>query len=378
MTKQHEYEQRAQTQQHPLFPDSVPDPRQWSRYVPGTIEQRSPLYQQYTQGIATDPPLQALLALVDHHQPLPITFYCAVNYLLLGQPAHPLADFYPLLRKQPRPAREVYPIFRAFCLEQEQALRALLPTLRLQTNEVTRCANLLPAFYRIYRRGGQAPLALIEVGASAGLNLLWDHYSYTYVHPLSTGGQGTSRVGDSMATVQVHCTLEGQHVPDLPGQMPPIARRIGLDLHPLDIHREEDVRLLRACIWPEERHRYALLDAAIATANQHPFDLLAGEAAALLPEILETIPWEQTICLWHSYALRQGPEEARDRLQDVLTHASLRHTIYRVSLEMEPGEWDAPRLELFTYRQGLCVGYDLLATCDVHGTTMRWRSPMIV
>ena len=105
-------------------------------------------------------------------------------------------------------------------------------------------------------------------------------------------------------------------------------------------------------------------------------ELFAGNAADLLPAMLEGLPWDQTVCLWHSYALRQGPAAVRERIQQVLIEQSLRRTIYRVSLEMEPGEWDAPRLELFTYQQGRCVSYDWLATCDVHGNEMRWRSPL--
>ncbi len=359
-------------EQSVLFPEPTHDPRHWGNYVPGTMQRLSPLYQQYAQGMTEDAPMQALLALVNTDQPLPITFFSAVNFLLLRDQTHPFADFYPYLREQPRSAEAAYPFFRNFCLTHEEELRALLPTMRLQTNEVTRCANLLPAFHLIFRRGGHVPLVLIEIGASAGLNLLWDQYSYTY----HTQTDEQFWVGASSVPVQLHCSLQGPHIPDLPEQMPPIAKRVGLDLHPLNLTAEQDVRWLQACIWPEEVHRYALLDTAIAQARLQPPELLAGDAAELLPSVLEACPWDQTVCLWHSYALRQGPVAVRERIQQVLTEQSLRHTIYRVSLEMEPGEWDAPRLELFTYHQGRCVSYDWLATCDVHGSDMRWRSPL--
>ncbi len=360
------------TEPHTHFLEPSRDPRHWESYVPGTMQRLSPLYQQYAHGMTDDAPMQALLSLVDTDQPLPITFFSAVNFLLLRDQTHPLADFYPSLREQPRSAEAVYPFFRNFCLTHEEELRALLPTMRLQTNEVTRCANLLPAFHLIFRRGGHVPLVLIELGASAGLNLLWDSYGYTY----QTETEQAYWVNASSAPVQLHCTLQGPHVPLFLTQIPPIARRVGIDLHPLDITSEQDVRWLRACIWPEETHRYTLLDAAIAQAKQHPPELVAGDAADLLPAMLEGLPWDQTVCLWHSYALRQGPVAVRERIQQVLIEQSLRRTIYRVSLEMEPGEWEAPRLELFTYHQGRCVSYDWLATCDVHGSQMCWRSPL--
>ncbi|HEU5375666.1 MAG TPA: DUF2332 family protein, partial [Ktedonobacteraceae bacterium] len=123
----------------------------WLSYVAPTLR-RSPLYAHLYEQMQQDPHLFALLALIDPTQPVPVLFFSAVNFLVLQEPTHPFVHWYPYLLPTPRKPEEAYPTFRAFCLEHLDALRALLPTSRLQTNEVRRCANLLPAFELVFQR----------------------------------------------------------------------------------------------------------------------------------------------------------------------------------------------------------------------------------
>ncbi|HEY7356232.1 MAG TPA: DUF2332 domain-containing protein, partial [Ktedonobacterales bacterium] len=133
----------------------------------------SPLYARLCRGIASDPQVLTLAAAVPPGQPTPNLLLAAVHYLLLQGIGHPLAAFYPSLTSSPDPS-DAYPAFQSFCLEYASDIRALLLSRRVQTNEVARCACLLPAFELVSRQTARAPLALIEIGASAGLNLLWD------------------------------------------------------------------------------------------------------------------------------------------------------------------------------------------------------------
>jgi hypothetical protein len=183
------------------------DPRGWLRTILPTLG-RSPLYQAFAAGMADDADMVELLHRVDKEQPLLILFFTLVNFLLLRDRDHPLAQCYPALSARPRPAQDAYPSFRDFCLSHREELWQWLPQVRLQTNEVTRCACLLPAFHLVHRRGGGKPLALIEIGASAGLNLNWFRYGYTYQPMLAVGHQD--------APVQLHCALQGDHIPDFP------------------------------------------------------------------------------------------------------------------------------------------------------------------
>src|SRR4051794_20986162 len=152
----------------------------WNPFIREMMERLSPLYHHLSQQMERDPDLLVLESLVERHQPCPITFFAAVNALLLRDHTHPLAGYYPSLTAFPHPAGEAYPAFRAFCLSHRQELQTMLPQMRLQTNEITRCANWLPALEIVSMRGDRKPLSLVELGCSAGLNLLIDHYSYRY------------------------------------------------------------------------------------------------------------------------------------------------------------------------------------------------------
>jgi len=122
-----------------------------------------------------------MLTLAAHARSTPESSFLltAAHYLLLGGEEEAVAAFYPSVAGEARGEGDPYPLFRDFCLEHAEELRTLISTRRVQQNEVRRCAQLLPAFGLVAERVG-SPLALVEVGASAGLNLLFDRYSYDY------------------------------------------------------------------------------------------------------------------------------------------------------------------------------------------------------
>lgn len=186
---------------------------------------------------------------------------------------------------------------------------------------------------------------------------------------------GIVSAGEKSSPVQIRCTLQGDHVPPLPPSMPVIERRTGIELAPIDIFNEEETRWLYAFNWPEEREHSRLLRAALQLARQSPPPLLIGDAREHLPELLASIPPQTTICLYHSYALLQGPAAVREEILQLIAGHSRQRDLYRVSLEIDPVNWNAPRLELFTYRQGALVEQEWLANCTVHGDTMEWRLP---
>ncbi|GHO50902.1 DUF2332 domain-containing protein [Ktedonospora formicarum] len=380
---QHEYEAHKTEQMESIAHarSAILDPRHWGHYTMKAFAQISPLYETFAQHLVGDHEMEALVALVDPNQPILVTFFTAVNVLLYGEPDDPLAAFYPSFTPSPRPVGEVYPFFRDFCLRHQEALRQMLPTMRLQTNEPTRCANLVPAFEKVFRLGHRRPLAMIEIGCSAGLNLRWDQYRYYYLQandPQKGQPWVVSTFGNPFSPVLIQCTLEGEQRPPLPHgiTMPPIAQRVGIDLAPLDINKEEDQRLLSACIWPEEVARHQLLRNAISMARkEHPLPIITGDACEVLPELLEALPPEVTPCIYHSYALEQGPVQVRDQILALVQEASATRDLYRVSLEMNAAQWNAPRLELFAYHGGSLARYSHLADCSVHGERMRWLAP---
>jgi hypothetical protein len=126
--------------------------------------------------IASDQDLLRLAAEAPQGQPVPNLLLGAVYYLLHQQPDSELASYYPSLTNSAQTFTEVYPCFRQFCLAKRAIIVDLLHTRRVQTNEVRRWAYLYLAFSHVFELGIGMPLSLIEIGTSAGLNLLWDYY----------------------------------------------------------------------------------------------------------------------------------------------------------------------------------------------------------
>jgi hypothetical protein len=342
---------------------SIDDPRNWLSFIPATLKD-SPLYSELWKHLKTDEELLSLVDLIQKDQPNIVTFFTAVNFLLLREPQHPFALYYPYLHQAGAPPlSEAYSFFREFVLAHDAELRSLLPTARLQTNEVTRCSNLLPAFSLAYQRGGMKPLNMIEVGSSAGLNLNWFRYGYHY---------GSIIVGDMASPVQIACELQGDPLPPIPENLPPVASCQGIELFPRDIFDEEDMRWVRAAIWPEEHARHLMLDAAIKFARQGDLHLHEGDACNLLPALLEAIPEHQTAVVWSSFAVNQGPVEVKECIDLQIQEASHRTPIYRVALEFALEKQAGPRLELSEYQGGQIVKQELLARCAVHGERMTW------
>src|SRR5712691_3822934 len=133
----------------------------------------APFYDRLARGIAGDPELLTVAAHTRSGQQAPLLLLAAVHYLLLGGADHALGAFYPsVTHRTAAPPGDPMPAFRAFCRDHRDALIELVSTGLVQPNEPRRCTFLLPAFATVARLAGGRPLALIEVGASAGLNLL--------------------------------------------------------------------------------------------------------------------------------------------------------------------------------------------------------------
>lgn len=323
--------------------------------------QVSPLYERLSFGIAQDPELLALAAYTQPGQPVPNLFLAAVHFLLLQGSQHPLAAYYPSLCPATSLAADAYPSFRSFCLKHREKILELISTRLVQTNEVRRCACLLPAFALVSALGHGRPLALVEVGASAGLNLLWDHFGYEY----GTGRQ----YGDPRSPVQIGCTLRGHRRPPLPGALPPVATRLGIDLRPIDVCDPDAALWLRALVWPDEGGRAALLQQALRVAQQHPPRLLAGNVLEQLPAALATVPADETLCVFHTHTMNQLSAEARASLAALLKEGAVARDLYRISIEWLGQEH--PQLECVAFESGVQTE-SLLAHCGSHGEWLEW------
>ncbi len=325
----------------------------------------SPFYVTLCRRIAAD---RELLALAAQATQTPVTklFLGAVHYLLLRDPsaplAKPLAAYYPDLTAHPDPG-DPMPAFRAFCRAYREDLIALLQTKLVQTNEVSRCSLWLPAFTWISCHHPDRPLSLIEVGASAGFNLLWDRYGYDF---------GTGRVyGQEESPVQLHCELRGSRLPPLPDDLPVVAARVGLDLNPLDGGHPDDLLWMRALIYPEQQDRVTLLERAAAVLVADPPRLQAGDALETLPAALAATPADTIVCVYHSFTVQQFSEEARDRLTAILAEAAGDRQLCHLSIEGDGRDEPYARLRITDYTEPVPREH-AYAACQMHGRWLEW------
>ena len=229
---------------------------------------RAPLYAHLSLAASHDPTAQLLLQHAPEEQQIPVLFFAAVHHLLLSGRGAELAAHYPNLSAH-RPAVDPAPTFLSFVHEHTEQITQLVSTRSTQTNEVGRCAQFLPPFGILEREVGA--LAHIDVGTSAGLNLLLPRYQYHFEPGGVVGGQ---------SAVSIVCATKGP-VP-VPPAMPRVVYSVGVDASPINVLDDEEVRWLEACVWPDQADRFARLVAAIELGRLAPPDVRTGDAVESL------------------------------------------------------------------------------------------------
>jgi len=203
---------------------------------------RSQLYEQLALAVAGDDVVLSFLERLPVAKRQPNLLFAAASYLLGSPPEHTS--------------------LRALVSERPDELADVMPTRRTPTNEAARCAVLLPALALL-----PPPLALLEVGAAAGLTLIPDVYSYDY--------DGHRVAGSDPEAPLLSCRPLGS-VP-LPGRAPEIAWRAGIDLNPFDLNDDDDMAWLSCLLWPGEADRAERLHGAIAAARRQSPRIYRGD-----------------------------------------------------------------------------------------------------
>ncbi|PBB06275.1 DUF2332 domain-containing protein [Salimicrobium humidisoli] len=319
----------------------------------------SPLYRELSLKIAEDEDILDLCTEVEKSQPIPNLLFGAVHYLLLKGTEHELKDYYPSLVDFPKRDCYLYRIFKDFCLENKEEIKVILKNNIVQTNEVRRCAYLFPVFSYIYAQT-QKPLSLIEIGTSAGLQLLWDQYAYSY------GTEETYGKKDSAVHLESK-VREGRISEHLLNDVPPVAERIGVDLNIVDVTVTEEKLWLEALIWPEHADRRRNFLRAAGKLQQHPLSLLEGDGVSLLPEIAATMPEDSTLCIFHTHVANQLPEEKKSRLEEYVKDISERRQVFHIYNNMNDR-----RLHVDHVLKGKATTHTLGDT-DVHGRWFDWK-----
>jgi len=209
-------------------------------------------------------------------------------------------------------------------LRMGDAVAAIAARRQPHPDETGRCAVLYPAVAEAARRVGAEAVGLVDVGCSAGLNLIVDRVAITY-----SDGQS---VGDPSSPVQLSCSLVG-HRPVPPTALPEVVARIGVDLDPLDVSDPEDARWLRACLPPDRPERIARLETELALAAAAPPLLLRGDPVDLLPDAIAQVPAHALPVITTTWALSRFSLERRWRFLHRLDEAATDRAVAWVSVE---------------------------------------------
>jgi hypothetical protein len=254
----------------------------------------SPIYTAWAEGVAADDEVIALLLELPRPKRQANLLFAAARHLGAGE--------------------GTYADLRAWLLRHWDDVRELMLARSTQTNEAGRCATLLPALARV-----PGPLALMEVGASAGLCLYPDRYSYRFTVTGAVGAEfaqsTTLDPADGLSAVVLDCELTNVSVPE---RLPEVAWRAGIDLNPLDITDGDQREWLTSLIWPEHEARRERLLAAASVAAADPPHLVRGDLLDTVESLLAEVPAGTQPVVFHSAVLAYVDAEVRTQFATLM------------------------------------------------------------
>jgi hypothetical protein len=342
----------------------------WRWFVAEEAAKYSPLYTAIVSAAAADEEVLALVASAPGPSHYPLMILAAVHDMVLSGALPELAAVY----QGDRPVDAAPPLFRAAVLDHRDHVLEVLRTRFVQTNECGRASPLTLGLAAVAAAVG-APDALVDAGASAGLNLLYDRYR------LEVGEHGVW--GDPDSPVVCSCVVGGS--PASPPRFVDVPVRVGLDRAPVDVSDPSAARWLLACTWPDTG-RLERTRAAIAMAACSPPDVRTGDLATGIGPLLHALEGEGPVCVVTSWAFIYLDGERRKGFIEALARAGSTRTIAWLSLEA-PGTVrgiDAAAPPTMTFTAGpslvglMTFGPDgidsqhLVAYVHPHGNAFEW------
>jgi hypothetical protein len=327
----------------------------------------SRLYQAFCPAVAQDrPTLELLTGRLPGQQPSYLLFG-AVHYLLLTGAQHPLRTFYPSLAGAAAAGPDgAGPVLLGFCRAYEDELRQLIRTRLVQTNVVKRAAGLRVALWAVGRQCAR-PVHLIEVGASAGVHLLFDRYCSV------VGGR---EFGPRASPVRIETQWRGQEPPPDLDDLPPIASRRGIDLRPADSTDFHERMWLRALVWPERRDQADLLASALELVASDPPTIIPGDAIDVCPALGASLPAGEPRVVFHAATRMHVPADRRAAFDAAIDSIGQHGPLYHVWQEPPSAQHEgAPPSETGTLMShGPAPGtFAALMRVDGH---LDWMAPL--
>ncbi|KQR23442.1 DUF2332 domain-containing protein [Microbacterium sp. Leaf151] len=309
----------------------------YGRFARDEAPGRSAVYEAWARRVADDPAVATALARIAETRRQPPLVFAVLRVL-----GAPFGDV---------------DAWASWVVSHSDEIAAECGRRSVQTNEPLRCAALLPALSLI-----EGPIALLEVGASAGLCLFPDRYSYRYRRGADTLALDPA---DGVSPVVLDSVLEG--MPEV--RMPQVVWRAGIDLNPLDARRAEDRAWLTGLVWPGEEGRRERIVGALAIAAADPPLLVAGDGADALPTLAARAPRDATLVVTTPGVLAHIPRARR-----AAVIAAARTAGRWITLDA-PGLHDGWTRPVESLRGGftLALDGDVIAEVDPLGAWVAWH-----
>ena len=318
--------------------------------------------------LASDRELLDMTAGISAERLPPLLFCAATTYLVRQLGPEPLRSSYPVAgRPQPPLHRDFTRNFRAFCLDNRDALGELCATRRYRMSEVARCAHFLPA---LASAAAGRDVALIDLGAGAGFDLHLERYRYLY-----RDGRGAARtVGAGSAPLTIETTVRGARRPPVPEAPPRIVARMGVDDEPAAVG-DPDVRAwLSACV-PPEADAMTRFERAADLAVAEEATVVRADLADAFPALVAAQPPDAHVCVLDAHVHLFLPPARRARIAALIAAAGRTRDLDWLALN--------PLVPLGPHSQHGVVGIDVPAaiversrTAGAFGVLGRlaWRS----
>jgi len=313
---------------------------QYRRFARNEAHGQSPIYEALAEHVARSDKLLAFLASLPADRQQPNLLFAAVRHVV-GLP----------------------PNVRALdeAVERDAgAIAAVMRSRKTQTNEPARCAVLLPAFARLPQ-----PLAILEVGASAGLCLLPDRYGYDY-------GRHSIAPPEETRAIAPIFRCDANDLTPLPIALPQIEWRAGIDLNPLSVASAMDMEWLETLVWPEQSARRERLRAAIEISRQGPPRVFRGDLLKDLETAIRSAPPARTLVVFHTavlgYVSGQAERDAFARTAQALGAAWISNEAPHVYPKIAAKVTGPVRRDCFL----LAVNGEPVAWTGPHGQSIDW------
>jgi len=304
-------------------------------------EGRSPLYARLWRELADDTRVAAIVG-PDPAWDAPLRLMAGIHYLILT-------------------GKAAWERIGDVLVEHHAFLREWVGTRGVQTNEVQRCWSLLPCFLEAVRRTGAEAFDLVELGPSAGLNLVWDRYGYTYAN---------GSWGSAVATLRLSGDEERRLPPQLLVLRPAVRSRTGVDREPIDVTSDDGALLLKSFVWADQTERLERLRAAIDVVRADPPELIRGDYVSDLPRLLrDRVPGAQLV-VYETASTQYLDSEQRAALHNAMHDAGRKKPVTFLTTRSHAGA-DCYTLEAWAWPSGERSEVERF---DFHGSWLEWLS----